>query len=146
MDQIPFLNPEATRKNTQAQADHPAMPYQCDIFTFTASLSLFFTLSVSLSLYLCLAGPLACAIWGLIEGCEAQVRFGCRLLPTGIRRWRASAKTTAYIDPESLCTQWCLNQRERPTHTMAHTETQVRHMCKSNPNNKFGRSWSKPIQ
>lgn len=67
------------------------------------------------SLPLCLsfpvfAGPLACSKRGLIQSCEAQVQFGCKLLPTGIRRWRASAKTTAYIDPGSLCRQRCLNQ------------------------------------
>lgn len=77
-----------------------------------------------LSFSIC-TGPLACAIWGLIESCEAQVGFGCRLLPTGIRRWRASAKTTANIDPESLCTQRCLNQTEANTqwHTWKHTFT-----------------------
>lgn len=78
MDQIPFLNPEATKRHN-ALPDHHIIPYQCDIFIINASLCLSFPV---------LAGPLACAIRGLIQICEAQVWLGCTLLPTGIRRWR----------------------------------------------------------
>lgn len=128
------------------------MPSRWDIFRLTDSLSdTFMRVHVRVrasvrvrrrSLRLCLSflvfffGPLARrAIRGLIESCEAQVGFGCGPLPTGIRRRRASAKSAAYIDPESLRTQRCLNQGEANTHNGAHTKACLlwhgRMMCKS---------------
>lgn len=94
-------------------------------YLYCLSLSVLLSLCLSLSL----SGPLACAIWGLIEDCKAQVGFGCRLFPTGIRWWRASAKTTAYIDPERLCTHRCLNQREASTHTETRVFFNMNELC-----------------
>lgn len=115
----PILNPEATTKHASTSRP-PCYAIPIWYFLYLLLLSLCHYLSVSLPLSIFVS--LTCAIWRLIESCESQVGVGCRLLPTGIRRWRASAKTTANIARDSLCTHRCLNQREARMYVCMRTQ------------------------